>query len=399
MKTKVFNWPRISSRKNLGGTISFMVDLGKNESGKRDRHFFKTKGEAETFAELARAKRETDGVAMFNLSREFWAMAVKASEILEPFKASILDATSYYIEHLGKFQSAPTIEAATEKLLAEMKTNNRRERTISDVKSRLGNFVADFGKKRLSEIHLDEIKQWVNNPLWKSQTRIHYLTKLSQLFNFGVRNGYVKENIVELIKRPTPDQTKTEILTVEQAEKLLEHAPQFGLLPYVAISFFGGLRNAELFRLKSDAIVFEEKVVTVGGEVAKKRATRHVTMKDTLCAWLAGCKLTTGEQVVDAKNFVKNFRALQKAAGITKWPHNGLRHSYGSYHLATFGDAKLTANEMGNTEEIVHQHYKTLVRKADAERFWALRPPQKEALPEIMAGTVNDAEQEAVCVA
>ena len=104
MKRKISNWPRISPRENRSGSISYMVDLGKNDSGKRDRHFFKTKGEAETFAALARAKRESDGVAIFNLSREFWAMAVKASESLEPFKASILDATNYYVEHLGKFQ-------------------------------------------------------------------------------------------------------------------------------------------------------------------------------------------------------------------------------------------------------------------------------------------------------
>ena len=400
MKRKISNWPRISSRENRGGTISFMVDLGKNDGGKRDRHFFKTKGEAETFASLARAKRENDGVAMFNLSREFWAMSVKASETLKPFNASILDAVNYYVEHLGKYKSAPTVKAAIAELLAEMKTNNRRERTISDVKARLGHFADEFGGKKLSEILLDDIKRWSGSHAWGARTRIHYLTKLSQLFNFGVRNGYVKSNIVNLIKRPSADQTKTEILSVGQAEKLLEHANRFGLLPYVAIGLFGGLRSAELFRLKSNAIDFDEKIVTVGVEVAKKRAMRHVTMNDTLRAWLADFDFSKPAQIVENKNFIKNFRALRKAAGIEKWPQNGLRHSFASYHLATHTDAKNTAYQLGHRDtQVVHVHYKALVRKSDAERFWALRPPQKEIPPVVTAATItaSNKEQEALC--
>ena len=367
-------------RPNKGGTTSFIVDLGKNESGKRDRRFFKTKGEAETFAELARTKRENDGVAMFNLPREFWVMAQKASEILAPFKASILDAASYYVEHLGRYKAAPTVKEAIDQLLAEMQAGNRRDRTLRDVKNRLGHFANDFGTKRLSEISLEDIKRWTVNPTWGARTRINYLTKLSQFFNFGVRNRYVKENIVDLIKRPTPEQPKTEILTVEQSEQLLNHANDFGLLRYVAIGLFGGLRSAELMRLGIAALDFEEKVVIVGADIAKKRAMRDVTMNEALQAWLEVCPPLDSVNVVDAKSFAKNFKALRKAAGITKWPHNGMRHSFGSYHLAKFGNAETTAKQMGNTEGVVHKHYKILVRRSEAEKFWALRPKKPSAV-------------------
>src|SRR4051812_14420424 len=113
MKSQVRKWPRIYSRTNKGGTVSFIVDLGLNQDGKRDRRFFKTKVEAEGFAEGARLKREHDGIAIFQLPREFWIEAQRASELLAPYSASMLDAARYYIDHLGKFKSAPTIADAT----------------------------------------------------------------------------------------------------------------------------------------------------------------------------------------------------------------------------------------------------------------------------------------------
>ena len=57
------------------------------------------------------------------------------------------------------------------------------------------------------------------------------------------------------------------------------------------------------------------------------------------------------------------------------WPHNGLRHSFGSYHLADFGDQMKTAAQMGHRDSsVIHNHYKALVLKAEAEKYWKLSP-------------------------
>ena len=65
---------------------------------------------------------------------------------------------------------------------------------------------------------------------------------------------------------------------------------------------------------------------------------------------------------------------LKRSAGITDWPVDGLRHTFGSYHFALHKNAALTAAEMGNSEDVVHRHYKALVRPADVPRFWSLKP-------------------------
>ena len=124
-------------------------------------------------------------------------------------------------------------------------------------------------------------------------------------------------------------------------------------------------RREELLRLNPKAINHEDGTVTVDGDVAKKRAARHVTMNDTLRAWLAICPPYESDKVVCA-GFAKKFAALRKKAGVlTDWPKNGLRHSFGSYHLATFGNAVKTAEQMGNDQDIVHKHWQRMLAKMD----------------------------------
>jgi integrase len=78
-------------------------------------------------------------------------------------------------------------------------------------------------------------------------------------------------------------------------------------------------------------------------------------------------------RVVDAKDFRLHLNQLREAAEIAEWPHNGLRHSFGSYHLALYGDAIKTSSQMGHRDSnIIHNHYKALVLKAEAEKYWRL---------------------------
>jgi integrase len=129
-------------------------------------------------------------------------------------------------------------------------------------------------------------------------------------------------------------------------------------------------------RLDGGAVRLEDRSIIVGAEVAKKRSRRVVEMIDALIAWLNPVLPINGP-IVNASGFRDNFDALKAAAKLTEWPHNGLRHSFGSYHLAFYGDAVKTAMQMGHRDSnVVHNHYKTLVLKSEAEKFWALRPKQ-----------------------
>lgn len=56
--------------------VGWAVDLGLI-NGKRERHCFQTKADAETFAEVKRTERTNEGTAALGLSQEFARMPPK----------------------------------------------------------------------------------------------------------------------------------------------------------------------------------------------------------------------------------------------------------------------------------------------------------------------------------
>jgi hypothetical protein len=74
--------------------LDYMVDLGLI-NGRRERHSFKTRAEADTFAELKNTERQNQGVVGLALSQEIKVDAAKASELLKPRGVTLQEAAKY----------------------------------------------------------------------------------------------------------------------------------------------------------------------------------------------------------------------------------------------------------------------------------------------------------------
>jgi integrase len=370
-------WPNVYSRRHRSGEVGFIVDVGL-VNGKRERHSFKSKEDAESFAALKRTERLNEGTAALGLSQSARMDASKALEILAPHDVTLLQAADYYAKHVLAYRNAPLIPEIATRLIADAEKNDRRDRTVEELRSRLTAFSDDFKTRRLSEITGEEIGAWLDEDDWSPRTRINYLTKISQLFNYGLRHRWVDANIVERIERPTAEDKEPGILSLDQAASLLHHAQGHGLLPYVAIGLFAGLRSAELSRLDWSAVNLTDNSIVVGAQIAKKRSRRVVEIAPNLQAWLLNIPNRQGP-LVDEGSYRENLEDLRQAAGIADWPHNALRHSFASYHLAAYGDAMKTATILGHKDPgVVHNHYKALVVRATALKFWELRPVATE---------------------
>src|SRR5437660_330287 len=70
-----------------------------------------------------------------------------------------------------------------------------------------------------------------------------------------------------------------------------------------------------------------------------------------------------------------NLERVRKAAGLARWPNNGLRHSFASYRLAAIHDAPRVVSELGHTSpQMLYSTYRELVLPEEALRYWQIVP-------------------------
>ena len=112
------------------------------------------------------------------------------------------------------------------------------------------------------------------------------------------------------------------------------------------------------------------------GIKAKTRQRRLVSMADNLVEWLKPQMKLSGsicpECNIDV--FSERLRKLAVKAAISPWPHNAMRHNFGSFFLGKTKDENLTATEMGNSPGVVIKHYRALVQATEVKRYWNVVP-------------------------
>jgi integrase len=247
------------------------------------------------------------------------------------------------------------------------------------LRSRLGQFSESFDGKPVAEITAAEVDQWLRSLSDKetgnrlaATTRNNFRRVLIVAFNFARERGYSAGNPVEKAARAKVIESAIGILTVEDTAHLLESAAS-ELVPYIAIGAFAGLRRAELERLDWREIDLQAGLIEVTAKKAKSARRRFVRLQPNLAKWLQPYAQLSGN--VAPLKYRELLDAAREAAGIEQWPHNALRHSFASYHLARFNDAAALALELGHTNSnLVIQHYRQLVKPKQAERYWNVAP-------------------------
>lgn len=376
------DWPKIREHR-VGGKSYFMVDAGMvdGKHGKRRRRDVRrTLDEALDCARAWREKRDKEGLDSLGLPSAVRADAARAWALLEPHGITLTSAAHHWLETVGAFKDAPPVRGIVKEHMAAIlgKKKQRRPSTIRELDAQLGRFSDAFGDRQLSGITLAELEAYLNRPELSARSLINMGTKISQLWNFAKRKGWVSENLVNRWERPEDEEKTPGILTVQQCADLLREAPRFNLLPYAVLGLFFGVRPKELERLDWSALKIEERKLTIGAGVAKKRRQRVIddgNFPDAALAFLATYNGPRKGPIVSPVNLIKRFNAWRKAAGIQTWPHDCMRHSFGTYHYAAYGDDTRTARILGHVgTDLLHNHYKALASKAEGEAFFALRP-------------------------
>ena len=344
-------------------------------------------------------RKEEQGRAGFSLTKQQYDDAVTALGILKPFGVTLEHVASYFARHEKPKSGDIIVSALVDQYVEEKRkgTNAKgglpvRDRSLEDIQCRLGRFARTHGSHLVKQLREDVVKEWLfADTEIAPQTRVNYFRNLRAFFNYAVGRGYMAENPLGRIKVGAEPSTPS-ILTVDQSSALLTQAlnrTSAALLPYVALGLFCGIRSEELAKLEWAHVNLAAGTVTIPASIAKKRRIRIVTMPPCCREWLTEWLARSGEGqsgAIRPIGFPKRFRALLRAAQISEWPHNALRHSAASYHYAKHSNASLTCAMLGQrSDDVLFTHYRSLVTPEEAERFYSLVPPAVQGVVRLVS--------------
>jgi hypothetical protein len=106
-------------------------------------------------------------------------------------------------------------------------------------------------------------------------------------------------------------------------------------------------------------------------KITKTHDVRIIEINPTLKRWLDyAFKIGSRLPAWDAPRRMTDIR---RASGVQPWPSDCLRDSFVSYHMEIHGWEK-TIEQAGHSLATSFRHYRALTTKAEARKFWALRP-------------------------
>jgi integrase len=342
----------------------------------KGRKFFKTKAEAEgerlrQITTLERHGREAVGLSPGELST-----IIRARQKLAKQGKTIDDAVDFYLDYLERIRRCNVTVADLAKEVLEAKRKDGMSATyIDDLKKRLARFCADFGERKIAGITVEELDNWLRALPGSPKSRANYRANVGVLFSYAERRRMIDSNPILHTARPKLPDNPPEIFAVDELAALLNAASTRApdVVPMLAIGAFSGLRDAEIKRLDWSEVDQKRGHIEVKAQKAKSARRRIVEMQPNLRECLRPYAENTGA-VVPA-NWRKKLDLVRKAAGLVRWPQNGLRHSYASYRLAAIHDAPRVASELGHTSpHMLYSTYREVVLPEEANRYWKIAP-------------------------
>ncbi|MDI1342842.1 MAG: site-specific integrase [Pseudolabrys sp.] len=368
------------SRNGVGQQF-WRVRLGKKfTGGKAQQKEFSDLSEARLWIGKQNAQRIATGTSTFQLTPAQIGEAADAYKRLNG--TSLTVAVSYYLGHARPAGGKRTLAEVAKEFLKTRAVIGVRPRTFIHYESSFRVLGEEFGDRPISSITRAELEDYFAESDWLPRTRKNYMVTLSTLFTFAQDRDYCPANPVAKIARPILDDRPVGILKVGAVLALLGAASASApaMVPALTIGLFAGLRRSELCALDWSEINLAAGTIEVTGAKAKTRQRRIVPVGSSLMTWLAPCRTDPGPVTARDDMFGEHLRELVEKAGITDYPHNGIRHSFGSYHYELHRNENLTASEMGNSPAVIFGHYRNLVSPADAKLYFSITPGNLERL-------------------
>lgn len=343
-------------------------------------------GEDKHAAERALAKAQAAVVShgQLGLSASPHEMAefLTLKERLRKAGASISEAVDFFMKHGTLVKLPLLVSEMVESFIWAKDEAGKSRRTLETYRGTLRSLARSWPLTLAHELTAAQVQAWLSGQAWSGRTQNGALGHFRSLYAWGreTAQGHVAIDPSVGIKIKAESGEEIGTLTVEQCHRMLQQAvKEPRMMPYVVLGMFGGLRRAEIERMTWDVINLDERTVIVGAKISKTRQRRVVDLTESAVAWIkaAGDGVKGKTERVAPANLKEKWPEFWPKCGLALWPNNGLRHTFASMHYALHQDeAKLQAQMGHESANMLHQHYRALKTRKEAERFWGLKPKE-----------------------
>lgn len=354
--------------------------------GKRFRRYFRTATAAYRSAvRITKELKEHGQLARTLTNGQRWVAAEcfrLLGQVTNGDPAELLLVVREHMKRHPLGGNARTLDDVRKELVAKKSSGNRRERYVKDFDYKLRCLIAAIGNKPISALTTNDFEDEIERHDWAPGTVHSYVQTWKVLLNYAVKRGYRLDNPCDKLELPERDDTEPQIFSVYDVRRMMALTmfdDQDPLLPhcqvYLAIGIFAGIRPEEIERLHWEQVDLVNGTITILGAKAKCRARRIVDMSPNLLSWVSPWVRKTGRVLRHPVRKLRN--AIRDAMGLKEWPHDVLRHSFGSYHFGKHRNEALVKNQMGHSDDgrMFFSHYRVLVHPKAAAEFWEIHRP------------------------
>ncbi len=399
-------WPYISKRKDG----RWLVDTGTKVTPRR-RQICESEDEAKVLRSDWQEEFKRGG-SNHTLSPAQRHDALQALSLMEKAKVreTLSEAIHYFLKHRYPQGGDLTVLELTDHFIAHKRAATKTNPETGERMPRysypylqslhkidqLGQALANM---RLSNLKSSDIEGYLSKLKLGDVSRYQYFQYFKMLFRHAVKHEFMEKHPMAKLQSPALGRRDPKILTVEQAESLLQASyddHDGAVFIYTVLGLFCGIRPHEITKLKWNDFRNFGWEIRLKAENAKTRDVRVVTLPCNACEMISDFRSNLREKhgsepdpdsllVPMTHNLLrKRFRQAFKRAGINVWPHDAARHTFASFFLKATKSMPLLMEQLGHsTPRTSLKHYVNLTDESWIDFFTlAATPKQRDNLKE-----------------
>jgi len=365
----------------------------KTEADKKVRELATgNQGVALSAKEVADALAIRDALANFKQSTGHRLTAVQAvtgyldAVKLLPAGYNVADSVRGYLSTIAVVQRKPLADAVTDFCEARKakavalpgKRPSLNPVYVADTARRLKEFAGTFTGTSVADLAKTHIDAFVAaHKTLSAKSRNHLRATLRMFLGWCVRHDYLPANhrLLETdgLQNEPLDTAPIDFYRPKELRALLKHSSA-DMRSIIALQALAGLRLQEALWLDWGEVFGIAGHVEISTSKSKTRQRRLVEICPALEQWLAPYRGKEGKVATQTLNgYTAAFIVLRKSLKIPS-RRNGLRHGFVTYHFAMHQNENSTSALAGNSPTMIHGHYKGLATKAEAKKWFNVRP-------------------------